>query len=132
MSNSSEKKLHINWLQWVVLIISLLIIAAIVAYLGYAIYRHEDAPPNLEITTTYQGDGIEYIYEVRLTNTGDQPAQNVALEYALYQEGKEAETGTMTFAYAPVMSEKVGWIHFRTTRKPGDSLEITSVSYVKP
>lgn len=128
----SEKEVSHNILEKVVFATGLLILAAVMGYLGYLVFKGRSKPPKLVIESTYQPDMDFYAYKVLITNTGEETATSANIKLALYQEGKSVATGSIGISYIPIRSTETAWMVFHRKRKPGDSLVVSSITFLKP
>lgn len=118
-----------NIIEKIVFGLGIIIIVAIFGYLSYQIYRPRKQPPQLTIMSAYQPDMKNYGFEVVVENFGEETAANADIKLTLYQDGKPAESGSISFAYIPVKSREKGWIVFHAERKPTDSLVVSSLTF---
>ncbi len=95
--------------EWITLLISGMLIAAVVAAVGYFTLTRGDLPPTFR--TEPQGaetrpGSNQYYLPVTVTNTGDEPAQDVRVRVEL-QTGETTETAIFTLELlAPGGSEQ--------------------------
>jgi uncharacterized protein (TIGR02588 family) len=95
--------------EWITLLISALLIAAVVVAVGYFTLTRGDLPPTFraepQLTDTRTASGQFYL-PVSVTNSGDEPAQEVRVRVEL-QSGETTETATFTLELlAPGASEE--------------------------
>ena len=126
-----NEKRH-NTVETITFIVGLLLILPLIGFLIYQISTKKKAPPQLQITSLYQPQMEDYGFRVEVENTGEESAEAVNIKLALYQEGEVADDGEISIQYVPVKSKETAWIVFHTRKKPGDSLVVSSVTYVKP
>lgn len=126
-----QKKDH-NIVEIITFIAGLAVLLALVGFLIYQINKENGTPPKLEISSSYQPSMEHYSFKLQVSNKGDESAEDVNIKLSLYQEGKAVEDGNVTIQYVPVKSMETAWIVFHTDRKAGDSLVVSSVTYVKP
>ena len=129
MENRKKKQ---NLLEKITFYLGLIILLMLVGYLLFEIKTKQNLPPDLEIITTYQPSMPYYTFKVETTNSGHETATSVNIGFDLYQNGEIAEKAVFTLNYVPRDSKEEGWVIFQKTRKPSDSLVITSVSFLKP
>jgi len=127
----TDKKQH-NFIENGTFVVGLLILLALISYLVYQISQDKKSPPEIQVTTSYQTAMDNYAFEVTVENNGGESAEAVNIKLSLYQEGEAVEDGTMDIQYVPVKSKETGWIVFHSDRKTGDSLVVSSVTYMKP
>lgn len=128
---NQHQKAH-NIVERITFFMGLAVLAAIISYLIYLITQDRSEPPQLAITSIYQPTMAHYAYEIKVKNEGETTAENANIKLTLYQDGKPVEMGTINIAFVPVSSEETAWIVFHATRKPSDSLVVSSLTYVKP
>ena len=127
----ADKKQH-NIIENGTFVVGLLILLALISYLVYQISQDKKSPPEIQVTTNYQTAMDNYAFEVTVENNGGESAEAVNIKISLYQEGEAVEDGTLDIQYVPVKSKETGWIVFHSDRKTGDSLVVSSVTYMKP
>jgi uncharacterized protein (TIGR02588 family) len=83
--------------EWITLLISGLLIAAVVAAVCYFTLTRGDLPPTFqaELQSVETRAGSEQFYLLVVTNTGDEPAQEVRVRVEL-QTGETTETAVFT------------------------------------
>ena len=126
-----QKKGH-NLVEIITFIAGLIVLLAVVGFLIYQINATKGTPPNIVISSSYQPSMEDYSFKLEVENKGEESAEAVNIKLSLYQEGKVAADGDVNIQYVPVKSKETAWIVFHSDRKPGDSLVVTSVTYVKP
>jgi uncharacterized protein (TIGR02588 family) len=122
-----------NLLEWIVFGVSLLLIMAILGYLGYQAYIYEPSPPDIEVK--YRPDPSEnapHRYHISIVNTGSETAEEVVVELALQKDGEELETAELQIPFAPKESKREGWVTFKTDPASADSVVARVMSYKKP
>ncbi len=127
-----KNRIKHNLLEKVTFYLGLIILLLLVSYLIFDFNKQKDLPANLEIETSYIPSMPHYAYKVEATNTGHETASSVHIGFDLYQKGQMAEKAVLTINYVPRESTEEGWVIFRKTRMPSDSLVITSVSFLRP
>lgn len=128
---NSEKQQY-NLIQRTVFFIGIAALTGLVSVLIYEMAQHTKTPPLLEISTIHQPAEPNNSYQVWIKNLGEETAENTTLILNLYQDGEVAETGTISINYVPPGSKEEAWIVFYTDSKSGDSLVVSSVTYVIP
>lgn len=121
-----------NLLEKITFYLGLIIILLLVGYLIFDFNKQQDLPADLEIVTSYQPSMPNYTYKVETTNIGHETASSVHIGFDLYQNGQMVEKAVLTLNYVPRESTEEGWVIFRKTPLPSDSLVITSVSFLRP
>ncbi len=128
MGNKDTSK---NWLEWLVTIISGILVLATFAFLTFQLIKNEQSPPNLSVSL---GEVIEkdggYSLRVSVKNQGTETAENIVIE--IYSNAKNSvERGQVRFQYLPGKSTVKGWVSF--SEKPETNLLKSKVlGYVTP
>lgn len=84
--------------EWTTLLISGLLIAAVVAAVGYFALTRGNLPPTFQVepqSAETRADSAQFYVPVTVTNTGDEPAQEVRVRVEL-QTGETMETAVFT------------------------------------
>lgn len=121
-----------NLLEKITFYLGLIILLLLVSYLIFDFNKQKDLPADLEIVTSYIPSMPHYTFKVEATNIGHETASSVHIGFDLYQKGQMVDKAILTLNYVPRESTEEGWIIFRKTRMPSDSLVITSVSFLGP
>ncbi len=122
-----------NALEWLVFGVSLLLVLAILGFLGYKAYTHKPGTPDLVVT--YRADPsphAPYRYHVTIHNQGAETAEVVQIELSLQKDGAEVEKAEMQLDYAPQKSQREGWMSFSKNPAQADTLVVRVVSYKRP
>lgn len=127
-----NKKNKHNLLEKTTFYLGLLILSLLIGYLIFDLNTQKNLPANLEVITRYEPSLPHYTFKVETTNLGHETASSVNIGFDLYQNGEITEDAVLTINYVPRESKEEGWVIFRKTPKPSDSLVITSVSFLKP
>ena len=128
--NNQDQK---NWLEWMVFSISLLMLLAILGYLGYQVLTYKAMDP--EVYAEAKHDPSELApnrYKVTVHNTGGTTAEEVIVEFKLYEKGETLEESELQIAFSPKESKREGWVIFRNNPQAADSVIARVVSYKKP
>lgn len=112
--------------------IGLLVSVALVGYLVFQISQKKKIPPQLQVSSSYKAALEPYTFQIRVENKGEETAKSVNLRFSLYQNGQSVETASMSIDYVPVKSSEIGWVVFYRERKQGDSLVVSSITFLKP
>lgn len=112
--------------------IGVLVLLCLISFLFYQMINKKNAPPNLEITIMPEPSINLYGFKVAVENLGDETAVAANIKLSLYQNGIPVEEGNVSIQYVPVKSKITSWIAFNKKRKPGDSVVVSSVTYIKP
>lgn len=129
--NDQEENGH-NIVEKITFIFGLLVLVGLISFLIYQMSNKSNLPPQLVISTQYEPQLDHYGFKVDVENKGDFSAEAANIKLSLYQNGESVEDGTLEFQYIPVKSKETGWIVFHTSRKSGDSLVVSSLTYAKP
>lgn len=128
MGKKIEKK---NWLEWLITIISAILVFFTLGFLVYQMIFQERTPPNItvvlgEISQKDQAFAIP----IQANNEGTETAENVIIEI-VSENGQEEEKAEITFSFLPGNSSAKGWITF--TKRPNiSSLKTHVVGYTTP
>lgn len=121
-----------NGVEWAVFGISVALILATVVYLVRDGLTSRGDTPQIEVITgaPVQSAGM-WSVPVKVTNTGNETAEELRVVVALQQGGRDVETAELTIAFVPRRSSREGWALFRTDPRP---LAITTraISYERP
>ncbi len=128
MKKKKEKK---NWLEWLITIISGILVVFTLGFLIYQLIFEEQTPPNIAIVLgeISQKDDA-FAIPIQANNNGTETAENVIIE--IVSENRDIEEkAQITFSYLPGKSSANGWITF--TKKPDiSSLKTHVVGYTTP
>jgi uncharacterized protein (TIGR02588 family) len=122
-----------NLLEWAVFWVSLLLIIAIISYLGYQTFQHKPASP--EIHVEFWPDPAELQpnrYRVKVHNKGGETAENVRVELVLNNGASEPEKVELEMPFVPQESSREGWVNFSQKPSGRDAVSANVVSYQKP
>ena len=128
MKKKKEKK---NWLEWLITIISGILVFFTLGFLVYQLIFEERTPPNITIVfgEILQKDQA-FAIPIQANNSGTETAENVTVEI-FSENGEDEETAQITFSFLPGRSSAKGWITF--TKKPEIALLKTHVvGYTTP
>lgn len=132
MSVKFGNKVQFNWFQLLVFCLGVLLVLSLIGYLGYQSFRLDPLPPKVEVSSKYMPELPDYTFRIKVSNRGEETATNVSLKLTLYQQGKATETGSFSINYVPIQSEQKGWMIFDRKRQEGDSLVLSSITYLEP
>lgn len=128
MKKKKEKK---NWLEWLITIISGILVFFTLGFLVYQLIFEERTPPNIAIVLgeISQKDDA-FAIPIQANNSGTETAENVVIEI-VSENGEDVEKAEITFSYLPGKSSAKGWITFN--KKPEmASLKTHVVGYTTP
>lgn len=124
---------HKNWLEWTVFAISLVLLLAIFAYLGYQTYTQKPSTPDLLVQSRPDpSNHAPNRYHILLENKGGTTAEEVLIELALIKAGEEVEKAQLHIPFAPQESTREGWVGFSSNPSKADTVITRVVSYKKP
>lgn len=107
-----------NVLEWIVFVVSAILIAVMVIVLVASAVRSGKEPPVLEIET---GAAVRvadaFRVPVHVRNRGDETAEEVRVEVSLMNGDQALEESELTVMFVPRKSSREGWVTFR--RDPG-------------
>lgn len=127
-----KQKTSHNAVEKISFVLGVVVLLALISILIYQMVQKKETPANLEITLLEEPSMENYGFKLEIENTGGESAESANINLSLYQEGMAVENGTVTIQYVPVKSKKTAWIVFHTSKKEGDSVVVSSVTYVKP
>lgn len=122
-----------NLLEWTVFSLSVVLIAVILGYLIYQTVTHRPGSPDLGVT--YVPDPSPHApnrYYMRITNDGQEAAEEVQIELILEKDGEQLESATMSIPYSPKRSAREGWVNFTRSPSEADTVYARVVSYKRP
>lgn len=127
------KKLEKNWLEWIVFVISLILVLFTLGYIVYDGATLGETPPNIELQLGQpQPQSDRFIVPVTATNRGDETAETVQIEVTLNSDGREEETAEFEIAFLPRHSTRRGWVTFQTDPRTVEQIEARVLGFEKP
>ena len=121
-----------NWLEWVILVVSVAAILGLAAYLGLQALTADDAPP-VVVATVDTGAGLEgetgWSAPMTVRNDGDRAVRVLTLE-ATAEVAGSTETSSLTVDLLGPHSETDGTIGF--SARPDGPVEVRVVSFEVP
>lgn len=126
-----DKENKRTWLEWIVTIISTIIVFITVGILIYQMVVVEPAPPEIVVDfgKTEAKEGY-YAVPVIIGNLGHDTAKKVRVEFTL-ENGRGTETSFLEYDYVPGKSEVKGWIGF-TVNPEGKTIKHHILGYLAP
>ncbi len=121
-----------HWMEWVTGLVSALLIATLIGYVGWNALTEELKPPEFAIEAT----GMERVtggYRITfdIENRANSTAAAVIVRGELLRGEESVETVDVTFDYVPGESQSSGAIFFTTD--PGSArLTLRAVGYTDP
>ena len=127
------KKLEKNWLEWIVFVISLILVLFTLGYIVYDGATLGETPPNIELQLGQsQPQSDRFIVPVTAKNRGDETAETVQIEVTLNSDGREEETAEFEIAFLPRHSTRRGWVTFQTDPRTVEQMEARVLGFEKP
>jgi len=115
-----------SWLEWVVFVLSALLIAAVTGFLVYDGAQDEGRPPEIHVTLGRPAPSPHgCLVPVTVTNKGDETAQE--LEVEVTTAGEPPEQASLTFDFLSSGEVRDGWVGF--SRMPTGELKVRVVGY---
>jgi uncharacterized protein (TIGR02588 family) len=125
------KKVHKNWVEWMVFGISAALIATVIGFLVFESATIGDALPDIQLRLgTPEARSNYFAVPLEVTNKGDQTAEGVHIEVVLRAGGKE-ERADLEIAFLPRRGAREAWVTFKTDPRNG-TLEARVLGYEKP
>jgi uncharacterized protein (TIGR02588 family) len=121
-----------NALEWSVFAVSLVLILVTIVYLVRDGASDRPRAPEIEVSTgpAVQSAGM-WSVPVKVTNRGDETAEQLRVDVSLEQNGQETEKAELTFAFVPRHSSREAWALFRTDPR-GVKVTARATSYERP
>jgi len=121
-----------NWLEWLVFMIGLMLIASVFGFLVYDALTLGDAPPAMMVQVGQPDlQGQHIIVPVAVTNQGDQPAEGVIVE-VIYEGEQEDQQAQFEIAFLPRSATGEGWASFQTSSGVIGQFKARVIGYQKP
>ncbi|HEY9404743.1 MAG TPA: hypothetical protein VIQ24_18955 [Pyrinomonadaceae bacterium] len=127
------RKLHKNWVEWIVFAVGLALVVSALAYLIYDGATMSGDPPSIEVRLGTPGEAAHnFIVPVTVTNHGDETAEGVSIE-VLMENGESGEParGELTIAFLPRRATREGFVTFRQDPRAA-RLTARVLGYEKP
>ena len=119
---SGKKRQGHSAAEWITLILSSLLIAGVAGAVAYFTITGGDVPPSFAVEpqpAETRGDpGIFYV-PVQVTNTGDEPAQEIQVRVEL-QSGEQVETAVFTIDLLAAGESEEGTAVFQSDPSQGE------------
>ena len=131
--SSGEEKDIKNWFEWTVFGLSLILVLAILGYLGYKVYHHSETPPEI-VTQVWPSpsENTPNRYQVLVENKGGTSAEEVRVQVSIRRGGQELEKAELHIAFVPQESKREGWVVFEHAASQADSVVARVISFEKP
>lgn len=125
-------RLHKNRLEWSVFTGSAIVVAAVLAYLGWCAVHDQQTPPDLRIFTgTAIAAADTYRVPIVVRNDGQSTAESVRIEVLLMRGAVEVDRAELELPFVPRQSEREGWVTFRNDPRCC-TLQSRAVAYETP
>ncbi|MCM2472011.1 TIGR02588 family protein [Rhizobium sp. CG5] len=121
-----------HWIEWVAGMLSLVLILAIIGWVGYEAVTRTDETPELSVTllgTDSGPTGHRVTFEVENISTATAAA--VVLHGEITDNGEVVEEAEVTFDYVPSQSKAGGALIFQTD-PTGKQVTIRPVGFTDP
>ncbi len=120
-----------NWLEWLVLIISSLLVLGILVFLVHEMIYTEQTPPNITVDfgKTELKEGY-FAVPITAKNIGSETAEDLQIE-VINGFGNTEEKALLEFPYLPGNSSVNGWVTF-TKNPENQPLVIHILGYATP
>jgi uncharacterized protein (TIGR02588 family) len=108
--------------EWITLVLSSLLIAGVAGAVIFFTVTRGDTPPSFTMESQpaeTRGDTEGYYLPVTVTNTGDEPAQQIQVRVEL-QSGDQTETAVFTIELLAAGESEEGTAVFRTDPSQGE------------
>jgi uncharacterized protein (TIGR02588 family) len=133
-ANRQANKKHAEppvW-EWFAAAVGFILVAGTIGFLIYSAVTEANSPPKLTVKTdsvTALENG--WLVKFSLYNDGENNAAEVVVEGKISEDGKDAETSSVTIDYAPSHSRREGALLF--TKEPKEeNFQIRALGYQKP
>lgn len=109
-----RKKVRKNNLEWVVFSVSAAVIAFVTGFLIYQAFHSEpEQPPDIVVETgAAQKQQEKFIMPVKITNNGEQTAEDVNIIITIEKDGHSLEEASFVVPFIPRKSEREAWVVF--------------------
>lgn len=120
-----------NWLEWVVLFISGILVVFTLGYIVYEIIFEEQTSPDIVVTYGKIEQKTGYIaLPITATNKGAETAEDLHIEVTT-GNGDNKEQSNLLFNYLPGKSSVKGWVTFKNNPDPAQ-FEVHVLGYSIP
>ncbi|WP_395774113.1 TIGR02588 family protein [Agrobacterium pusense] len=121
-----------HWIEWVTGAICTLLVAAMLGWILYDIYRYEPDDARFEIAVTdVNGEPGQYRVKFDIRNLSMTTAAQVQVRGNLQQDGGTQESADVTFDYVASEARDSGTLFFRND-PAGGRLIINVAGYTEP
>ncbi|MEH6408576.1 MAG: hypothetical protein V7767_14965 [Leeuwenhoekiella sp.] len=120
-----------NWLEWVVLFISGILVLFTLGFLVYEMIFEEQTSPDIVVTYGRMENKSGYTaLPVKATNNGAETAENLRIEI-IAGSAKTEEKANLDFDYLPGKSSATGWVTFKYNQNP-KTIQVHVLGYSIP
>jgi uncharacterized protein (TIGR02588 family) len=131
-SRTNTEQREASWVEWTTGIVSLLLVLALLGWIGREALVKDSSAPELKIEITGMSRSGEFHrVEFELVNDAPSTAAAVKVVGELRGSNGEVEISDVTFDYAPAESRTRGGILFRGDPQAG-TLSIRPAGYTEP
>lgn len=121
-----------HWIEWVTGAICTLLVAAMLGWIAYDIYRYQPEDARFEIAvTSVEGQSVPYRVKFDIRNLSMTTAAQVQVRGELQQDGTMQESADVTFDYVASESTDAGTLFFRNDPRRG-TLNLNVSGYTEP
>jgi uncharacterized protein (TIGR02588 family) len=121
-----------NRLEWIVFAVSAAIFATIVGVLLFDAMEGGARAPQIEVETgAPQQERGMWSVPLVIRNLGDETAEQVRVEVAVVNEGRDLEVTEVTVAFVPRNSYREAWALFRADPR-GRDIVPRAISFKRP
>ena len=121
-----------HWIEWLTGIVSALLVAGLLAWIGWEAFTREATPPDLTIavlTTEKTGNGYRVAFDIH--NAATTTAASVTVIGRLMDGDRVIEENHIVFDYVAAESKSTGAILFRN-EPAGRRVDIRAAGYTDP
>lgn len=129
-SYTETEKAH--WIEWITGVVSALLVAGLLGWIGYEALTADRRPPDLTIRAERVervGNGFRVAFEIE--NHAATTAAAVVVRGDLLDNGETIESVELTFDYVPAQSRSAGAIIF-SHDPDGREMRVRAAGYTEP
>lgn len=121
-----------HWVEWLTGAFCTLLVAAMLGWIGYDIYRYQPEEARFEISVTGVEEQLgQYRVKFDIRNLSMTTAAQVQVRGDLQQNGATQESADVTFDYVASESRDTGTLFFRNDPRSG-TLNLDVAGYTEP
>jgi uncharacterized protein (TIGR02588 family) len=121
-----------HWIEWATAIVSTLIVAGVIGWVGWRAVTQEEVSPAFRIAITERGPvegGYRVLFDV--SNSSERTAAGVVVRGEVMDGDVAVEQADVSFDYVPAQSKASGAMLF--AREPrGDQIRLRTIGYTDP